>query len=326
MQLGQDKPQDKPVVNFYGEGGPNDVKVEKEEPVNKNQASLQDPMLKEMQKDVDFRQLLGAKAPSGSVVNLADEAAKLSKSKIDDESDRDEDASLIIEMSTDDEDRHAKKTMDALANMSNKNSSSPNPSSQDVPTNLPKKTQELYMRIQQQQREAEDSYKNLENNEDQEINQDDWYSDDNSDDDDDDDQLTIVDVQREEEKEKEEEKEIKMEEEEPLQPSLIPQPAPITNTLRTLSKIDISAEVSTLLSSLKARASSNVKQEKEVAPKMMKKESDHTDVPKNNLSDMIAQYSKMETADDTQPGSSPNRTTGKKIILYFYIDCIRILK
>lgn len=177
------------------------------------------------------------------------------------------------------------------------------------------------MRIQQQQREAEDSYKNLENNENQEINQDDWYSDDDSDDDDDDDdnQLTIVlkDVQKEEEKEKEEEDEEKDEEmeEEPLQPSLIPQPAPITDTIGTLSKIDVSAKVSTLLSTLKARAGINPKLEKEVASKP-KKENEFSETTKPNLSEMIAQYSKMETT-DSNPGSSPLRVPGNYIFFIF---------
>lgn len=111
LQFGanQDKPQT-PVVNFYGEGGPNDVKVEKEEPTKNIPPSTQDPIHKEMNQDIDFRQLLGAK-PQSSVVSIADEAAKLSKTKIEEESDREEDASLIIEMSTDDEDKNAKKAI-----------------------------------------------------------------------------------------------------------------------------------------------------------------------------------------------------------------------
>ncbi|XP_058804894.1 protein suppressor of sable [Phymastichus coffea] len=228
------------AVNFYNE---NDSKVKErderereERPKTKDLASLN-----AIPKDVDLRQLLRPKTPK--TVNVTDEVANSAMAKMEEGNDRDEDTSLVIETPTDDEDKSKTRV-------------SPSLGSQIIPSSLSKKTQELFMRIQQQQKEQEDSFKNLDNNEDQHVNEEDWYSDD--DDDDDDYQLTIVDF----EKEKEEEEQKLKTEEEPLQQSGIPQPAPFVDSkLGDLSKIDISMEVSKLLSSIKAQ--SNQKQEKE---------------------------------------------------------------
>lgn len=132
-----------------------------------------------------------------------------------------------------------------------------------VPPHLPKKAQELFMRIQQQQRAAQDSLKNIDNdsgpNTDQIIE--DWYSDDEDDDDDDEGgNLTIVDSSKDEiELEKSQNVVIKEDFQPATSVSNIPQPAAIVDKLGDLSKIDISAEVSKLLSTLKAQSSTNNK-------------------------------------------------------------------
>lgn len=58
----------------------------------------------ENSKDVDLRQLIKSKKPP-PVVSIADELATLMKSKLDDESDQDEEANLIIEMPIEDEEK-----------------------------------------------------------------------------------------------------------------------------------------------------------------------------------------------------------------------------
>lgn len=187
---------------------------------------------------------------------------------------------------------------------------------QEIPANLPKKTQELYMRIQQQQREAQDSYKNLEDNEEQEISQENWYSDDdNDDDDDDDDQLTIVlkDIQKEEEDEDEkEEKQESMEQDLTLQPASIPQPAAIVDKLGDLSKIDISMEVSKLLSTIKAQSSSSSqKQDKDSATKIKKDSnlpSGQTET-KPSVPEIMSQFSKTDNSGNS-PSMSPTSLLG----------------
>lgn len=125
------------------------------------------------------------------------------------------------------------------------------------------------MRIQQQQRAAQDSFKNIENecsarNTDQILE--DWYSDDEDDDDDDEGgNLTIVlsnkDTSKEENEFIEKTQNIVIKEEFQTTSSAptIPQPAAIVDKLGDLSKIDISAEVSKLLSSLKAHSSTTNK-------------------------------------------------------------------
>ena len=110
------------------------------------------------------------------------------------------------------------------------------------------------MRIQQQQREAQDSFKNLddENNQADATPQEDWYSDDDADETN---SLTI-DVRTDDDQQLETVK-VKIEPRSPP-PLNIPQPAPFVDKLGDLSKIDISAEVSKLLSSLKAKSNPKV--------------------------------------------------------------------
>lgn len=59
-------------------------------------------------KDVDLRQLLNAKKPP-PVYSIADKVASLTKNKVDDESDQDEESELVIEMPTEDEDKEKGK-------------------------------------------------------------------------------------------------------------------------------------------------------------------------------------------------------------------------
>lgn len=122
------------------------------------------------------------------------------------------------------------------------------------------------MRIQQQQRAALDSYKNMDNDSSSAHRTDriveDWYSDDEDYDEDDDDEggnLTIVDNTKDEVEsvEKAQNVVIKEDFQSAAPASSIPQPAAIVDKLGDLSKIDISAEVSKLLSSLKAQSSTN---------------------------------------------------------------------
>lgn len=183
--------------------------------------------------------------------------------------------------------------------------SSPSRNSQDIPTSLPKKTQELFMRIQQQQKEQEDSFKNLDNNENQQLNEEDWYSDD--DDDDDDNQLTIVDPEKEKE---DEERKSKAQDE----PSGIPQPAPFVDSkLGDLSKIDISAEVSKLLSSIKAQ--SNQKQESS-----LKTRQDSTELDAKPELPSVGRVLDSENSDPKMSPSSSKSSTNIFIIFKDYIN------
>lgn len=137
---------------------------------------------------------------------------------------------------------------------------------QEAPPHLPKKAQELFMRIQQQQRAAQDSFKNMDNDTDAErANQvmEDWYSDEEDDDDDDDESghLTIVDSSKDEIELADKSHSVVKDDFQtttPVVPS-VPQPAAIVDKLGDLSKIDISAEVSKLLSTLKAQSSTGNK-------------------------------------------------------------------
>lgn len=160
--------------------------------------------------------------------------------------------------------------MCALNEQSNSHdASSPHAEEQEVPAHLPKKAQELFMRIQQQQRAAQDSFKNMENecstqNTDQILE--DWYSDDEDDDDDDEEgNLTIVlsnkDTSKDESESPEKTPHILIKEEFQSRTSTpgIPQPAAIVDKLGDLSKIDISAEVSKILSSFKSHGSASGK-------------------------------------------------------------------
>ena len=191
------------------------------------QAKKKDTSILENSKDVDLRQLLKTSKKPPPVVSIADEVANLTKSKFDEESDQDEETDLVIEMPTEDDDKQKDKGADqegripstfangfhsiscdkkflnyltetcaASEESNNHDASSPRAEEQEVPAHLPKKAQELFMRIQQQQRAAQDSFKNMENecsarNTDQILE--DWYSDDEDDDDDDEGgNLTIV--------------------------------------------------------------------------------------------------------------------------------------
>ncbi|XP_053977161.1 protein suppressor of sable [Hylaeus volcanicus] len=239
------------------------------------QAKKKDTSILENSKDIDLRQLLKSSKKSPPVVSIADEVANLTKSKFEEESDQDEETDLVIEVPAEDDDKPKDKSTDqeetSTANEQsiNLNASSPHAEEQEVPAHLPKKAQELFMRIQQQQRAAQDSFKNMENecptrNTDQILE--DWYSDDEDDDDDDEGgNLTIVlsnkDNLKEENEFAEKTQNIVIKEE--FQPQTvtptIPQPAAIVDKLGDLSKIDISAEVSKLLSSLKAHSSTTGK-------------------------------------------------------------------
>lgn len=153
------------------------------------------------------------------------------------------------------------------------------------------------MRIQQQQRAAQDSLKNMDNdsnapNTDQIIE--DWYSDDEDDDDDDDEggNLTIVDST------KDEIEIIEKIPKEDFQPAIsapnVPQPAAIVDKLGDLSKIDISAEVSKLLSTLKAHSSTSSKMQQ--AP--------------DSSQDALKAKSAQEIKTEVETSSSPRRSPG----------------
>ncbi|KAK0167829.1 hypothetical protein PV327_001687 [Microctonus hyperodae] len=243
-----------------------------------------------MSKDIDLRQLLTTNGPkSSSVVSIADEAANLSQSKFDDESDHDEESDLVIAVPTDEDDKNKDKTSDNLkekeaeieADDSTKNISSMGQGNNSdevaltgrvIPPNLPKAAQELFLRIQQQQRIANESISNIDEKHtiepDAVKSQEDWYSeededrenDDDDDDDDDDDedggnlQIVIKDNFKDESERSDNESPTK---EPPViqQDLTIPQPAVIVDKLGDLSKIDISAEVTKLLSSIKPHQS-----------------------------------------------------------------------
>jgi len=59
-------------------------------------------------KDIDLRQLLNAKKPP-PVYSIADKVASLTRNKLDDESDQDEESELVIEVPTEDDDKERGK-------------------------------------------------------------------------------------------------------------------------------------------------------------------------------------------------------------------------
>ncbi|XP_020283541.1 protein suppressor of sable isoform X2 [Pseudomyrmex gracilis] len=207
-------------------------------------------------KDIDLRQLLNKKKSSAmsTYYRLAEKMVDLPK-PTDEESDQDDESNLVIEMPVEDEDKEKGKHHSSDSNEVHNVYFSTADEAETAPPNLPKKAQELFMRIQQQQRAAQDSFKNLESDStarrtDQIVE--DWYSDDEDDDDDEGGGLTIVDSSKDDVEMAEP---VVKTENESTPPSNIPQPAAIVDKLGDLSKIDISAEVSKLLSTLKAQSS-----------------------------------------------------------------------
>lgn len=255
-------------VDFYSERT-----AELNKPVEKTKEghmkNLEEDVSEESKKrkDVDLRQLLNAKKLPPPVYSIADKVASLTRNKLDDESDQDEESELVIEVPTEDDDKEkGKLNSNEQSEQQSRDISSFIEDHETVPSHLPKKAQELFMRIQQQQRAAQDSLKNMDNdtntpNADQIIE--DWYSDDEDDDDDDDEggNLTIVDSSKDEIESTEKTQNVVIKE--GFQPatstSNVPQPAAIVDKLGDLSKIDISAEVSKLLSTLKAQSSTSSK-------------------------------------------------------------------
>lgn len=174
--------------------------------------------------------------------------------------------------------------------------------SAEPPPNMPKAAQELFLRIQQQQRAAADSFKNLEDDvEDSGHPEENWYSDDDDDDDDDEDgnlQIVINDPQKDKNQNSEDlaEPEVKPK----IEPTDdIPQPAMIVDKLGDLSKIDISAEVSKLLSSIKAHSSKSTPTIKKEPVAEVKIEKEEETLPHSSRPNL-----KLEN-ELSSPGRSP---------------------
>ncbi|XP_011329593.1 protein suppressor of sable isoform X2 [Ooceraea biroi] len=250
-----------PPVDFYSERS---VESNKSVHKTKEDYTIDDDVLNKKRKDVDLRQLLNAKKPP-PVYSIADKVASLTKNKVDDESDQDEESELVIEMPTEDEDKEKGKFSNEQGDQVHNVSFSSMDEHEAAPPHLPKKAQELFMRIQQQQRAAQDSFKNIDSDSIARQNDqivEDWYSDDEDDDDDDEGgNLTIVDNSKEEIESIEKTPSVVIKEEFPSTSlaSNVPQPAAIVDKVGDLSKIDISAEVSKLLSTLKAQSSTSSK-------------------------------------------------------------------
>ncbi|XP_012141723.2 suppressor of sable isoform X2 [Megachile rotundata] len=301
------------------------------------QAKKKGTSIIENSKDVDLRQLLKTSKKPPPVVSIADEVANLTKSKFDEESDQDEETDLVIEMPTEEEDKQKDKSIDqeetntVNEEANNQDSLQSRSEEQEVPAHLPKKAQELFMRIQQQQRAAQDSFKNIENecstkNSDQLLE--DWYSDDEDDDDDDEGgNLTIVLSNKDNPKDESEttEKVQNNADKEELRSTAsaptIPQPAAIVDKLGDLSKIDISAEVSKLLSSLKAHSSPSGKSTQQSAQdygskikptspdRVLSEESNaHDKMSVPNMFNASSQLPKLEN-EMSSPHSSPGTSS-----------------
>ncbi|KAG5319447.1 SUS protein, partial [Pseudoatta argentina] len=289
-----------PPVDFYSERTAESNKTlekTKEDHLKTvEETNISDELRK--RKDIDLRQLLNAKK-SPLVFSIADKVASLTKNKLDDESDQDEESELVIEVPTEDEDKERGKLYSS--EQSEHLISSCIEVHETMPPRLPKKAQELFLRIQQQQRAAQDSFKNMDNdsdapNTDQIIE--DWYSDDEDDDDDDDEggNLTIVDSSKDEIESIEKTQNVVIKENFQSATSIsdVPQPAAIVDKLGDLSKIDISAEVSKLLSTLKAQSSTNSK----------------TQQTPNSNQDVSKIKSMQDIKTDSETSSSPRRSPG----------------
>ncbi|XP_015124298.1 uncharacterized protein LOC107046236 isoform X2 [Diachasma alloeum] len=270
-------------------------------------------------RDIDLRQLLANAMPKTSQsLSLAEEAANLSTSKFDDESDREEESNLVIEVPADEEDK--KKDVEGYQRyktLQNLTSSDLNPrgspksyvGGREPSPNLPKTAQELFLRIQQQQRAAGDSL--ITSDEKSAVenalkDQEEWYSDEsenenNDDDDDEDGNLQIVLKDNQKDEKSEGGNQLSPTQENTLLPSIIvPQPAPIVDKLGDLSKIDISAEVTKLLSSIKPQ----VKRSLEESSK--EDEKSRTNSP--DSSETLSSVVKLEN-EVLSPKSSPSTST-----------------
>lgn len=181
---------------------------------------------------------------------------------------------------------------------------------QEAPRHLSKKTQELFMRIQQQQRAAQDSFKNMDNDSDtHHADQmvEDWYSDDDDyDDDDEGGNLTIVDGSKDEIESTEKTQDVIVKDDFQSKAPNVPQPAAIVDKLGDLSKIDISAEVSKLLSSIKAQSSSNNKTSQVVNVQDVSKSRLTQDSSDNTVLGIVNESSKIDETSNPRlsPGSS----------------------
>ncbi|XP_070519803.1 protein suppressor of sable-like isoform X3 [Cardiocondyla obscurior] len=294
LGLATQQTQITPPADFYSERSTESNKTDTtKEDLTKNVEKEED-LEEKKRRDIDLRQLLNSKRSPPLYSSTSDRTTGATKNKLDEESDHDEESELVIEVPTEDEDKEKGKLY---------GEQSQDISIEDhetVPHHLPKKAQELFMRIQQQQRAAQDSLKNMNNdsdapNTDQIIE--DWYSDDEDDDDDDEEgNLTIVDSSKDEVEPVEKAQNIVIKEEfqSATSTSQVPQPAAIVDKLGDLSKIDISAEVSKLLSTLKAQSSTTNK----------------TQQATNSNQDVSKVKSIHDTKTDSETSSSPRRSPG----------------
>ncbi|KAH0560285.1 hypothetical protein KQX54_003216 [Cotesia glomerata] len=276
-------------------GFDNEIKEKIQEQIKQNSGS----------QDVDLRQFL-TNGPKSSSAGQDDSK----ESKANEESDHDEESDLVIAVPTDDDkskEKSAEINESSFINKSSLKVENPNNNhDQEMLPNLPKKAQELFLRIQQQQRAANESIGNVDDKcdvEDASKNQIDWYSDDedggNDDDDDDDDdesgnlQIVIKDNLKDESEKSDLDTPVK----ENPESIGIPQPAVIVDKLGNLSKIDISAEVTKLLSSIKPQGSAK------------KSESPSQTKESKNLSDNSEKISVNKSENgSTSPKSSLNTT------------------
>ncbi|XP_046465898.1 protein suppressor of sable isoform X1 [Neodiprion pinetum] len=280
-------------MGFYNESTGDDIEKEQdvkekedftkdveEDEIAAQAKKVEDEATFEAPKDVDLRQLLLQPAKL-STVSIAEEAANLN-TKVDEESDRDEETQLIIEIPVEEEDNRDRsseklKQEQQMSTQSSSVSLASGISNEDgeIPSHLPKRAQELFLRIQQLQRAAQDSFKNMDDDhikDNLENQQGDWYSDDEDDDDDDGGNLTIVlkDTQKDDNEVDADGKSSGHKDTSSssiVETLAVPQPAAIVDKLGDLSKIDISAEVSKLLSTIKAHSSTTNSKVRNSLPK-----------------------------------------------------------